>query len=193
MTGVPKWEHFTLHPGLVTDYFLPVAYKRLNGGWVLLSRATQYAIRAMIFLALQPPGKLSGAQEIASTQHIPKPFLWKVLHRLQRKKLVRSFKGVGGGYELAQPAGQIRLNRVVAAFENKPIFQGCLFGLSQCSETAPCPMESGCVKLENEVLKLLRSTTIGDFAIRPGGVRRAVSVPAQRAMKSASQRANLSL
>ncbi|MCI0626445.1 MAG: Rrf2 family transcriptional regulator, partial [Acidobacteria bacterium] len=68
---------------------------------MLFSRTAEYAIRAMAFLALQKPGKLTGAREISEAERIPIPFLWKILQLLTRRKLVRSFKGIRGGYELA--------------------------------------------------------------------------------------------
>ena len=134
----------------------------------MFSRATQYAIRAMTFLAVQPPGKLSGAREIATTQSIPKPFLWKVLHKLCRKKLVRSFKGVGGGYELAHPARRIRLSDIVAAFETAPFFQGCIFGSSQHPDTRSCPLHPKCTKINNAVLRLLKGNAVADLARKHG-------------------------
>jgi Rrf2 family transcriptional regulator, iron-sulfur cluster assembly transcription factor len=136
----------------------------------MLSRATQYAIRAMVFLAVQPPGKLSGAREIATTQNIPKPFLWKVLYRLRTRKLVRSFKGVGGGYELAHPPGRIRISEIAAIFEAAPIFQGCIFGLSKKPEPGPCPLHPDCKKINHDLLNLLKWNTLADLA-NPTGRR----------------------
>jgi len=74
---------------------------------MLLSRSSEYAVRAMTFLAMQPSGKLTGAKEIAEAENIPIPFLWKILQNLARRRLIRSFKGLRGGYELAMPADSI--------------------------------------------------------------------------------------
>ena len=57
----------------------------------MISRPAAYAIRAMTFLAAQPPGKLAGAKEIAAAEHIPIPFLWKILGILAQRRLIRSF------------------------------------------------------------------------------------------------------
>ena len=70
----------------------------------MFSRSAGYAVQALAYLAGQPSGKLTGAREIATATHIPMPFLWKILRNLSRTKLVRSFKGVRGGYELARSA-----------------------------------------------------------------------------------------
>ncbi|MBV9610531.1 MAG: Rrf2 family transcriptional regulator, partial [Acidobacteria bacterium] len=81
----------------------------------MFSRSAGYAVQALTYLAGQPSGKLAGAREIAEATQIPMPFLWKILRNLARKKLVRSFKGVCGGYELARAAERISVSEVLAA------------------------------------------------------------------------------
>jgi Rrf2 family transcriptional regulator, iron-sulfur cluster assembly transcription factor len=126
-------------------------------------------VRALVFLAVQPPGKLTGAQEIASTQRIPKAFLWKVLYRLQQKKLVRSFKGVGGGYELAYPAQKVSLYYLVNAFATKPLFRGCLFGFPQPSDSARCRFHPMCSRINDHLLQALKRSTLADLLTQPRG------------------------
>ncbi len=79
----------------------------------MFSRPTKYAVRAMTYLASQPVGRLTGAKEISEKEQIPMPFLWKILHELVRRNLVRSFKGIHGGYELARPSTQITLKEII--------------------------------------------------------------------------------
>ena len=81
----------------------------------MFSRSTEYAIRAMAVLAQQPSGTLCGAREIAESADIPRPFLWKILQNLTHKKLLRSFKGVRGGYELSRPARRITVLDIIDA------------------------------------------------------------------------------
>ena len=135
-------------------------------GHFVFSRRTQYAVQALVLLAAQPPGKLTGAEEIAARQRIPKAFLWKVLYRLQQKKLVRSFRGVGGGYELAHPAPKISLYQLVKAFSTKPLFRGCLFGFPQASENARCRLHAMCSVVHNDVLQALKGSTLADLLTR---------------------------
>ena len=129
----------------------------------MLSHSTQYAIRAMTFLASQPPGKLSGAQAISKAQNIPKPFLWKVLHKLERKHLVRSFKGKGGGYELARPAGRIPLSEILNV-AGLPAFERCVLGLPKCTDRNPCELHRQWKEIRNDLRAMLRQNTVGDLA-----------------------------
>ena len=130
----------------------------------MLSRATQYAIRAMTYLAAQPPGKLSGAREIAKAQNVPKPFLWKVLHKLERNGLVRSFKGVGGGYELARPAERIRLNEILSVALTPPASERCVLGLPECADRKPCPLHHAWKSIGYDFRAMLKQNTVADLA-----------------------------
>lgn len=139
----------------------------------MFSRPTEYAIRAMIFMAAQPTGKLSGAREIAAREQIPAAFLWKILHALARKRLIRSFKGVRGGYELARPARRISLTHVILAMESPRALQRCLLGFSDC-RSKPCPLHA----LEKQLKSTLRTLTFADL----------VSIPARAPGQAASRK-----
>jgi len=129
----------------------------------VFSRPTQYAVRAMTYLASQPPGKLSGAQEVATAEKIPAAFLWKILHRLAQKKLIRSFKGVRGGYELARPARRITLAQVTRATEHRGGKRQCLLGFPKCDGSRPCPLH----EVETKLRSALQRTTLADVAKAP--------------------------
>ncbi len=131
---------------------------------MLFPRSVVYAIRAMTFLALQPAGKLSGAREIAEAEAIPMQFLWKILQNLARQKLVRSFKGARGGYELARPAGKITVEDVVLAADENSGAQGCVLGLAVCSEEKPCPLHHSWKSIREGVTAMLEKTTLADLA-----------------------------
>ena len=75
-----------------------------------------YAVRAAIELAAAPPGPVTG-EAIANAQAIPLPFLEKILAELRQAGIVRSQRGVGGGSELARPAGEITLGEVIRAVD----------------------------------------------------------------------------
>ena len=107
----------------------------------MFARSSGYAVKALTHLAGQPSGKLVGAREMATTLDIPMPFLWKILRRLGKKKLVRSFKGVRGGYQLARPAETIYVREILIASQENHVGR-CILGLAQCDDQAPCPLHS---------------------------------------------------
>lgn len=132
---------------------------------MLLSKSSEYAIRALTFLAMQPAGRLCGAKEIAESEQIPIPFLWKLLQQLTRRKLIRSFKGLRGGYQLAVSANQIALKDVLYAIDGSDAFIGCVLGLPQCDEANACPLHETWKNLRNNLNSMLEFNTLADLAL----------------------------
>jgi Rrf2 family protein len=131
---------------------------------MLFSRSAEYAVRAMTFLAMQPSGKLSGAREIAAAERIPIPFLWKILQNLARRRLIRSFKGLRGGYELAMPAETITLQAVVGATDGDDLTGGCVLGMDTCGEENACPLHDTWKRIRGEMNAMMEQNTLADLA-----------------------------
>jgi Rrf2 family transcriptional regulator, nitric oxide-sensitive transcriptional repressor len=80
----------------------------------MFSQTTEYALRAMVCLA-QSPDDLVAAPTLARHTGVPANYLAKVLQQLASAGLVNGRRGVGGGYRLAKPPGQITLLDIVSA------------------------------------------------------------------------------
>lgn len=131
---------------------------------MVFSRTTEYALRALTFLAMQPSGKLTGAREISEAEDIPIPFLWKILQVLGRHKLIRSFKGIHGGYELARPGSKINLLSVVAATDGADFTNHCVLGLPHCGEENACPLHNTWKHIRGDITTMLEENTLADLA-----------------------------
>ena len=81
-----------------------------------VSAKADYALRAVIELAAIANGPVKG-ERIAQAQEIPLKFLQNILGDLRRAGLVRSQRGVEGGYWLARPADEITVAEVIRAVE----------------------------------------------------------------------------
>lgn len=82
-----------------------------------ISARIDYAVRALVELAVLPPGTPGKADDVASAQDIPVSFLLTILGELKQAGLVRSQRGRDGGYLLARPAEQITVADVARALE----------------------------------------------------------------------------
>jgi len=131
---------------------------------MLFSRSAEYGIRAMAFLALQKGGKLSGAREISQAENIPMPYLWKILRLLTQRKLIRSFKGIGGGYELARPADKVKVSDVLFATDGADHRQSCVLGLPECDNRNPCPLHDRWKEVRTAMTEMLDETSLADLA-----------------------------
>jgi Rrf2 family transcriptional regulator, iron-sulfur cluster assembly transcription factor len=137
---------------------------------MLLHHASQFAIRAALFLAQQPPGKLTPVHEIAEQVGISETYLAKITQRLVSAGLLRSFRGAGKGLELGRAPEEITLSSVVSAIQGSLCSNGCILGVGTCSEEHPCALHSEWLSLRNQICTLLDKATLADLirSIQPG-------------------------
>ncbi len=122
--------------------------------------SSELALRAALFLAAQPPGKLSPVHEIAKETGVSGPYLAKILRQLSCAGLVRAFRGPGGGMQLARAPQAITLASVVRAMEGPAHLERCALGLQACSDANPCPLHQRWAPLRAAVERLLEETTL---------------------------------
>jgi Rrf2 family transcriptional regulator, cysteine metabolism repressor len=79
----------------------------------------EYALRALLDLALGPAGEPVRIADIANRQHISQKFLELILADLKRSGFVESRRGVEGGYLLARRADSITVGEVMRAVEGR--------------------------------------------------------------------------
>ena len=131
---------------------------------MIFSKATGYGIRALAYLARHPDGGLVGLQEIAKHEHIPPVYLRKVLGELRRHRLLRSVKGIHGGYELARAAQTITLWEVFRVLEPDPYVDACILGCRQCDPESSCALHEEWQELRKDLVSLLQTKTIAEVA-----------------------------
>ena len=107
---------------------------------MILSRTTQYAIQALIFMATQPPGVAVLNRTIAECLKSPPTYLAKILQELCRGNLLYSFRGKQGGFCLRERSDKINLMQIVRITEGPAFTEDCVLGLKTCSDTTACPM-----------------------------------------------------
>jgi Rrf2 family protein len=84
---------------------------------VRISAKTDYAIRAAAELATAPPGVWVKTESVSIAQDIPLPFLLNILAELRTGGLVKSRRGVDGGYQLARPASELTVADIIRAVD----------------------------------------------------------------------------
>lgn len=107
-----------------------------------MSSKGDYACRALLSLALhQPSPGPTSVRDIAERTGIPQPYLEQILLALKGAGLVRSKRGVGGGYVLARPPAEIRLSEILSAVDG-PISLG---DFGEPHQDGSCDHEGQCV------------------------------------------------
>lgn len=129
----------------------------------MLSRSGIHAIRALVALAQLPRGEYKGAAALAEETEAPPNYLGKLLQSLSREGLVRSQKGLGGGFRLARDPKDITMFDVVDSIEDMRRWNNCLFGGAGCSETNPCAVHDRWLEIRESYLEMLKSTRLIDL------------------------------
>jgi len=110
---------------------------------VKVSTRGDYASRALLSLALHGAGQPTSVRDIAERTGLPQPYLEQILLALKGAGLVRSKRGVGGGYVLARPPEDITLGQIVSAVDG-PIVAG---DFGRPHENGACEHEGQCILL----------------------------------------------
>jgi Rrf2 family protein len=130
----------------------------------MLSNTCKYAIRAVIYLALNGNENKIGIKEISKELEIPTPFLGKILQQLAKNKMLSSTKGPNGGFLLAKPATDITLLNIIEIIDGLDLFNECLIGMRTCSANAhddvQCPIHHKYLPISNKLYDLFNTETI---------------------------------
>lgn len=128
----------------------------------LITRDTDYALRALCFIASDKERIISVA-ELVRELKIPRPFLRKVLQALNRKKILKSHKGKGGGFLLAAPAPKIFLADLMEIFQGPLRLNECFFKKMACPDRKTCALKKKIDRIEKYVIKELNSINLASL------------------------------
>ena len=132
-----------------------------------VTSAVDYATRAMIHLACLPEGGMALRSEIADAQSIPSSFMAKILRNLVRARLLRSARGVHGGFALSKPAEEISLLQIVEAIEGPLSIINCVPDPAGCAMAANCPAGSVWQNVQSEMRAILGATSLEGLVSTP--------------------------
>lgn len=129
-----------------------------------LTRQSNYAIRALIYCAVNDPG-LSRVADIARAHGISELFLFKLIKPLVENGLLATVRGRHGGIKLGRPASEITLLDTIRLTEES-------FAMAECFEdgAVTCPLADNCdvnAALREALgafFEVLESKTIADLA-----------------------------
>lgn len=105
---------------------------------MVITRATEYAIRTIIYLAQQPKSEIVLKKDICRTQNVTPAFLTKILQPLIKAEIVSSQRGVGGGFLLAKDPSEITLFDILQAEEGELKLNHCLVDENVCQREKLC-------------------------------------------------------
>ena len=130
---------------------------------MFISRECDYAIRIMRELS---DGQRKTVSDICKKEHVPSPYGYKILKKLENACLVSSRRGASGGYVIRRAPSEITICDILLAIDNEIFINACL------EEGFVCPMNEGdrhcgvhveLCRVQNEILALLREKSLAEI------------------------------
>lgn len=138
-----------------------------------VTRAGEYGIIGLTYLARQPVDRTVMVDEISEAEGVPRSFLAKIFQSLAKGKLVRSVRGARGGFRLAKPPAQITVLEVLNCVETGFALQKCVTTTPRCvvadRKVGGCSLCGIFGEAQKQVNAVLSKTTLADLVARQQG------------------------
>lgn len=136
-----------------------------------LSKKAEYALRAIVAMARDQAGRTFSIQEISASERIPLKFLEQILLILKHAGILRSKRGVGGGYQLVRPATRITIADIVDNVDgpSEPLPCSAVVGTQkpcECGTVGGCALGHTMAELRDQDRAWLQAHTVGHIIER---------------------------
>jgi Rrf2 family transcriptional regulator, cysteine metabolism repressor len=131
-----------------------------------VSTRTRYGIRAVVELARQEGQNPLQLRVIGEREEISVKYLEQLMAVLKAAGLVRSVRGAKGGYVLARPADQIKMDEVYRCLEGPVVTVECIEDPEACKRVVDCAARDLWINVEKAIHEVLESTTLADIATK---------------------------
>jgi len=134
----------------------------------MLSKKSQYAFKALMYLAQNNEKGPVLIAEIARKKKIPLKFLENILLELKKAGVLESKKGKGGGYYFALPPSQVPMAKIIRLLDGPIALLPCVSlnfyeRCKNCDEKS-CGLHDMMVNVRDATLKVLEKRTVADIA-----------------------------
>ena len=128
-----------------------------------ISTKGRYGLRILIDLATHDPEKPRMLKDIAESQQISEKYISRLVIDLRRAGLIRSVRGVKGGFHLAKLPEEITLLKVLETMEGPLSVVECVKSPEKCKRQMLCPARSIWKKLNDDIRGLTSKITLHDI------------------------------
>ncbi len=143
-----------------------------------LTRAGEYGVRCVLFLAGRGQGVLCARREIAAAMDIPDQFLGKIAQQLARAGLIEIVQGARGGFRLTVPPEEATLLGVVEAVIGEIFLNDCLMRADACNRSSACAVHQVWDEARSQLRQTLKEANFAKILADASCI--APQVPASR-------------
>ncbi|MCU7693087.1 RrF2 family transcriptional regulator [Haoranjiania flava] len=133
----------------------------------MLSKKTQYAFKALVYLAQQQNNHPVLISEIATRKNIPLKFLENILLELKNNGILASKKGKGGGYYLNKSAHEIYLSNILRLVDGPIALLPCVslnfYKKCENCDEGNCKLRDVLIEVRDATLAILENKTVADI------------------------------
>lgn len=147
---------------------------------LIITRATEYAIRAILYMSRQPAGEIVYKKDICKAQGITPAFLTKILQPLIKDGIVGSQRGVGGGFYLARSPDEITLLDIIKSQEGPVYLNQCLIEDDACEREFFCPVHGAWAQIRKEFMTTLSRYDFAGLAAKQDELQHTSSASSAR-------------
>lgn len=130
---------------------------------MLFTKAEEYGMLGVLYLADKEQNNVIPLSEISQAQEIPEKFLAKIFQSLSRSGIVRSHRGVRGGFTLAKRPEDISIKDVLESIQGPYHLLKCIKDPEICEKSALCSLRELLVRAETELVSVFNGHTVADL------------------------------
>jgi Rrf2 family protein len=128
-----------------------------------LTRAGEYAVRCVLYLASKGVGIICNRKQIAAEMDIPDQFLGKIAQQLARAGFLEIVQGARGGFKLAVAPENLSLLDVVEVVIGEIYLNDCVIRPESCQRSQACSVHQVWEKARNQLRDTLRTATFASL------------------------------
>lgn len=139
---------------------MPGGGRKGLGIFMKITREADYALRIVAMLAKE--GKQIEAKRIAEQNDIPYRFTLKILRKIVQSGIIKSYRGVNGGYVLNKEPSDITFKEVIEMIDGKLYINHCMDNDKTCKRSGGCAVQKKLLKVQSMITDELAKITLAD-------------------------------
>ena len=128
-----------------------------------ISTKGRYGLRILIDLATHDAARPRLVRDIAQSQQISEKYISRLIIELRRARLVRSVRGMKGGFFLARSPKEITLLEILETMEGTISVVDCVLAPEKCPRNATCTARNVWRRLNDGIRELMRNVTFEEI------------------------------